>query len=337
MTCGNTSITTGYSDGVDFDNNGSVDELGICADDPTAAVISGADSSQTTRDLGVVAGSATSVHAGATATAPFTLKYAGTATGAATFALTATTDIPGATATPAQANFTHNQNAAMNVSVPVPANTTPGTYHANLVATITANGQSRTVPLQGATITVGQNFIFDPAPALPNPLFSTPLTLNGQAQTKAAQMNNFAVNDTTASPSGWNVTVAGDGSGANKAVFTQYCPAASAPCGSDPAGYVSGGRNLAANSLNLNSTGASWTGGTGSAPTFQCGGGSCPIDSATPTKIASAANGSAGTGLWSTSGFSSSSLSLATPSTLRVLPTNEQYRLNVVWTLISGP
>jgi hypothetical protein len=184
-----------------------------------------------------------------------------------------------------------------------------------------------------ATLTVGNSFDFDTAPDIPD---LPGLTLNGQAQTTTKKMNDFAVNDTSASPSGWNVTVVGNSAAGKSAVFKQYCPSASAPCGSDPAGYVSGGRTLPANSLKLSSSGASWTGGTGSAPTFNCASG-CFVDAASAQKIAAAANGSAGTGLWSTTGFSASSLSLATPTTLRVLPTNEQYNLDLVWTLNSGP
>jgi hypothetical protein len=126
--------------------------------------------------------------------------------------------------------------------------------------------------------------------------------------------------------------VQGNANAGKSAVFKEYCPGGA--CGS--VGYVSGGRTLPANSLTLSSTGASWTGGTGSAPTFNCAS-SCSIDAASAQKIASAASGTAGTGLWSTTGFSASSLSLATPTTLRVLPNNEQYNLDLVWTLNSGP
>jgi hypothetical protein len=334
-TCGS-SITSSYSDGVDFDSSGSVDMTGICADDPTAATISGTDLSQATRDLGVIPNGSGSGHAGGSGTSPWTLSYKGAALPSGNFNLSATTTIPGGTATPASSTYTPtaDTDTPMNVNVTAPAGTTPGTYTVQLVATLSTD-PTQTRGIVTANFTVGQNFAFDPAPALP--ALGT-ITLNGQAQAKTAQMSNFGVNDTTASPAGWNVTVAGDGTGSNKAVFTQYCNNGASACGSDPANsYVAGGRNLAANSLSLNSTGASWTGGSGSAPTFPCGGGSCPIDSATPTKIASAANGSAGTGLWTTTGFSSSSVSLAAPSTLRVLPTNEIYRLNVVWTLNSGP
>jgi WxL domain surface cell wall-binding len=164
------------------------------------------------------------------------------------------------------------------------------------------------------------------------------VTLNGQAQTTNATMNNFSVVDATGSGSGWNVTVAGDSTGGNSAVFKQYCPPVSAPCGADPAGYVSGGQTLAANSLTLNSTGAGFTaqnGTTGTAPTHSCNSG-CFVDAASPQKVVSAAAG-AGMGSYITNSYSATSLSLATPSTLKVLQTNEVYRLNLLWTLNSGP
>jgi hypothetical protein len=118
-------------------------------------------------------------------------------------------------------------------------------------------------------------------------------------------------------------------------VFAQYCP--KAKCGSESEGYV-GGATLAANSLTLSSTGASFTaqsGTTGTAPTLQCGS-LCNVDSATPVKIASAAL-SAGMGTWQSTGWSATGLSLATPSTLKVLPAEEAYRVNLLWTLSTGP
>jgi hypothetical protein len=160
------------------------------------------------------------------------------------------------------------------------------------------------------------------------------VTLNGQAQTTTTQMNNFAVDDTTGSGSGWNVTSAGDGTGGKSAVLKQYCTNAGG-CGADPFGYVSGGYTLPAASLKLTSTGASFTGANGTAPTFQCSAG-CSLDAAAPTKVASAAAG-AGLGPWQTSGFSATSLSLSTATTLRALPANEIYRADLLWTLGSGP
>jgi hypothetical protein len=160
------------------------------------------------------------------------------------------------------------------------------------------------------------------------------VTLNGQAQTTTTQMSNFAVDDTTGSSSGWNVTSAGDGTGGKSAVLKQYCTNAGG-CGSHPFGYVSGGNTLPAGSLKLTSTGASFTGANGTAPTFQCSAG-CSLDSAAPTKVASAATG-AGLGPWRSTGLSASSLSLSTATTLRALPANEIYRADLLWTLSSGP
>jgi hypothetical protein len=160
------------------------------------------------------------------------------------------------------------------------------------------------------------------------------LTLNGQAQTLNTTMNNFSVDDSTGSGSGWNVTVNGDASGGHSAVFAQYCTAAG--CGG--VGYVASGLTLAADSLTLNSTSASFTGlngTTGTAPTYQCGSG-CSVDNASAVKIVSAATG-AGMGTWQTSGFTGTSLALSAPSTIQALPANEVYHLDLIWSLNSGP
>jgi hypothetical protein len=160
------------------------------------------------------------------------------------------------------------------------------------------------------------------------------VTLNGAAQTANATMNNVSVSDTTGSSLGWNVTVAGDASGANSAVFKRYCPLAGG-CGTDPLGYVAGGAVLPAGSLQLNTTGASWSGGTGGTPTFACAAG-CSLDGATATKIATAAaNG--GLATWTSTGLSSNSLALSIPTTVRALPASEVYRVSLVWTLSQGP
>jgi hypothetical protein len=146
-------------------------------------------------------------------------------------------------------------------------------------------------------------------------------------------MTNFAVSDTTGGGAGWNVTVAGNGAAGMSAVFKQYCPNAGG-CGADPLGYVTGGRTLPANSLTLDSTGASFT-GVGTAPTLKCNA-KCNVDSAVAVKVASAA-AAAGAGTWTTTGFSATSLSLSTPTTLRTLAASEVYRVNIVWTLNTGP
>jgi hypothetical protein len=163
------------------------------------------------------------------------------------------------------------------------------------------------------------------------------LTLNGQAQTLTAQMSNFSAIDATGSATGWNVTVNGDSSAGKSAVFKEYCP--NATCGSNSGpGYISGGPTLAANSLTLNSTGAGFSalsGTTGTAPTHQCNSG-CFLDAASPVKVVSAA-ALAGMGTFQTTSYGASSLSLSAPTTVRALQTNEVYRVDLVWTLNSGP
>jgi hypothetical protein len=182
------------------------------------------------------------------------------------------------------------------------------------------------------SVTAG-SLSFSTAPAMPT---LNSITLNGSAQTSNSTMTNFGIADATGSGSGWNTTVAGQAGTGKSAVFKQYCPTAT--CGADPEGYVTAGATLAANSLTLNSTGASFaaqSGTTGTAPTLQCSS-ACNVDSASAVKIASAALG-AGMGTWLTSGFTATSLSLATPSTLKVLANGEVYRVNLLWTLGTGP
>jgi hypothetical protein len=182
------------------------------------------------------------------------------------------------------------------------------------------------------SVTAG-SLSFSTVPAMPT---LTSVTLNGQAQTTNSTMTNFGVADATGSGSGWNVTVAGQSGSEKSAVFAQYCPTAT--CGSDVKGYVPSGAALPANSLTLGSTGASFAaqnGSTGTAPTLQCAS-ACNVDSASAVKLASAAL-SAGMGTWLTSGFTGTSLSLATPSTLKALANGETYRVNLLWTLGTGP
>jgi hypothetical protein len=178
-------------------------------------------------------------------------------------------------------------------------------------------------------------FQFDVAPE--PPALGT-VTLKGQAQTTTAKMNDFAVDDTS-SESGWNVTVNGSKAGGASPVFKQYCENGASACGATPAhSYVSGGQELPAGSLQLNTSGASWTtnGGAGAAPAFQCSSTTCAVDAASATKIVSTASGG-GLGPWSTTGFKTTSLTLSTPSTLRVPAANVIYRVDLVWTLSTGP
>lgn len=179
------------------------------------------------------------------------------------------------------------------------------------------------------TVTAG-SLTFSSAPDLPN---LPAVTVTGASQNTTAQMTNFTVTDATGSGAGWNVTVNGDGTGGKSAVFKAYCPNAS--CGTDSGpGYVAGGATLPADSLALNSTGASFS-PSSSAPTHQCGS-SCNVDHATAVKIVSASANN-GMGAFVTSGWGASSLSLATPASLAALQTNEVYRIDLLWSLTSGP
>jgi hypothetical protein len=196
-------------------------------------------------------------------------------------------------------------------------------------------------PASGATssdttqfsVTAG-SLAFSTAPDVPN---LPALTLNGQAQTLNGTLNSFGVDDATGSGSGWNVTVNGDGSASKSAVFKQYCTQAGG-CGADPFGYVTSGKTLAANTITLNSTSAGFSaqgGTTGTAPTHQCNSG-CFVDAASPVKVVSAA-ANAGMGTYATTGWTATSIAAATPSTVTALPANEVYRVDLLWTLGSGP
>ena len=174
---------------------------------------------------------------------------------------------------------------------------------------------------------------FSSAPAMPT---LTGVTLKGEAQTTNTTMTNFAIDDATGSGLGWNVTVAGQSGTKKSAVFAQYCPKAT--CGSEPEGYVTSGATLPADSLTLNSTSASFTpqnGTTGTAPELKCST-ACDVDAASAVKIVSAAE-KAGMGTYITTAWSGSSLALDTPSTIKVLPSEEVYRVNLLWTLSTGP
>lgn len=167
------------------------------------------------------------------------------------------------------------------------------------------------------------------APALPT---LSSVTITGEAQTTDSTMTNFKVRDATGSGSGWHVSVSGHEGAGLKSKFTQYCPEAA--CGT--VGYVAGGATLTANSLKLVSTGASFE-PSSSAPTYECAAG-CFIDTGNETanKVVSAAENK-GMGTFKTKGWSAESLQLSTPAELQALPAHEVYRVDVLWSLSSGP
>ncbi len=187
--------------------------------------------------------------------------------------------------------------------------------------------QMQTIALTPA----GGSYSFPTAPDLPN---LPSLTLDGSKQTLTAAMPNFSVDDESGSKSGWNVTVNGDGSSGKSPVFARYCPNVGG-CGSDAQGYPAGGASLAAGSLALDTTGATFSGGVGTAPAFQCAS-SCTLDVASPAKVVAGAAGGA-SATWTSTGLGASSVSLVAPTTLRALPTAEVYRVDLLWTLATGP
>ena len=202
-----------------------------------------------------------------------------------------------------------------------------------LIALVPSSAAAATQEDKAQFGVIGGSLSFSTLPLLP--VLGT-VTLNGMAQTTNSTMTNFGVNDATGTGSGWNVTVEGQSGVKKSAVFAQYCPLAL--CGADVEGYVPSGATLAADSLTLTSTAASFTaqsGATGGPPTLQCSS-ACNVDHPSAVKIASAAAND-GMGTWLTSGFTGTSLSLATPSNLKALSNGELYRVNLLWTLGSGP
>jgi hypothetical protein len=102
--------------------------------------------STATRDLGVLGGSATGSGApGSLVSLPFTLRYSGTATASANFALAATSTLPNANlaVTPGALAPAANSDTQALVAVGVPAGARAGTYDVTLTARL-ANGQTRT-------------------------------------------------------------------------------------------------------------------------------------------------------------------------------------------------
>ena len=172
-------------------------------------------------------------------------------------------------------------------------------------------------------------FVTPPAlPTLPT------ITLNARPQTDSAQMTSFSVEDGRLTHPGWNIVAQGQTGAGKSPVFAQYCP--KPKCGTASEGYVAGGFTLPAASLTLNTSGASFSGGVGTAPTFVCST-PCALDGASAVKIASEGESLAEAGTWTAGGFSAASLALATATTLRAIPSEEVYRVNVLWTLSTGP
>lgn len=173
------------------------------------------------------------------------------------------------------------------------------------------------------------------APDVPN--LGT-VVLDGTLQVTNATMSNWTARDATGTGNGWNLNVQGDTAGGKSPVFKEYCLDSVSPCAG--VGYVSGGATLAANSLTLSNDGATVAPANGSPgganlPTLSCSS-ACNVDAASAVKIASAAV-NAGMGTFNASSYGSASLGLTTPTTTKALPSNKVYRVDLLWTLSTGP
>jgi hypothetical protein len=177
---------------------------------------------------------------------------------------------------------------------------------------------------------------FGASPGLPG--IST-LVSDGPAQSISSRAANFEVSDASGTGLGWSISVSGDNAPGKSPVLRQYCPAPK--CGDDAGpGYVVDGSTLPPDSLTLDSSGATFrpvAGSSGPGPAHQCNAG-CFVDAppSSPTKIVVAASGT-GMGTFRTTGFSSSSVRLAAPVNTRGLQNGELYRVDLGWTLNSGP
>jgi hypothetical protein len=165
------------------------------------------------------------------------------------------------------------------------------------------------------------------------------LAFNVHAQAINAQMSNFAVTDASGAGEGWNLTVSGAGGNGTSPVLRQYCPRAR--CGGHHGrGFVAGGAVLPSGSMMLDSRGADFTSdavGASVKPIHECDAG-CLLDTSplAPTRIVAAATG-AGLGTFRAAGFSAKSLKLVAPGTNRIFQPHEVYRVDLSWTLNTGP
>jgi hypothetical protein len=174
------------------------------------------------------------------------------------------------------------------------------------------------------------------SPGLPG--ISPPVS-NGPNQAISSRMANFEVSDASGTGLGWSISVSGDAGPGKSPVLKQYCPAPRCGDHAGP-GYVADGSSLPAESLTLDSSGATFmpvNGSSGPGPAHQCNEG-CFVDASpsSPTKVVAAASGT-GMGTFRTSGFSSSSLRLAAPVSTSRLQDGELYRVDLSWSLNSGP
>jgi hypothetical protein len=102
------------------------------------------DGSLDTRDLGIVHLANASVQAGSSVSIPFSVRFKGAADPVATFAISGSSGITGATFTPSQATFAPATDEAkqIDIRVDVPKSAAPGIYPVRIEAAL-PNGQKR--------------------------------------------------------------------------------------------------------------------------------------------------------------------------------------------------
>jgi hypothetical protein len=149
----------------------------LCIDSPTGDGYK-TDLQFPTRDLGIVAGSATA-DPGQTVQLPFNANLNGTLPAATTFSVSAATNLPGVSVAPSPAAFTPAANASTRITVPVaiPKTAGPGTYGVSVTARL-PNGQSR-IGVSGLTVRDRQK-------PVASRLAISPKTLRPQAPSIAA-------------------------------------------------------------------------------------------------------------------------------------------------------
>jgi hypothetical protein len=115
-----------------------------CADAQTRCVDSaGSDTYVPTRDVGILAGSAT-LSPGQRVDLPFDAHLVGSLPAGTTFFVTASSGVPGVTAAPSLRSFAPSANSSTRITVPVhvPKRAGPGTFPVSVTANL-PNGQTR--------------------------------------------------------------------------------------------------------------------------------------------------------------------------------------------------
>jgi Ca2+-binding RTX toxin-like protein len=145
---GNRTVDGTHLAGRSVSCNGSIttwsnSDKSICVDDPSASAVI-TDLQQPTEDLGVLEAPGTqSVNQGNVARVKFQAVYAGDGNPAPSFDLSASTDIPGATALPSAPTLTPDDGVnQLRVIVRAPVSTPGGHYNVTLTASL-PNGETR--------------------------------------------------------------------------------------------------------------------------------------------------------------------------------------------------